>query len=292
MTEPLYIDGRWRDAARTFPIHNPATGELIADIADGTRDDARTAIEAAARAGAGWAATPAPERARILRRAEQLMHERADALARTLTLEGGKPLGEARGEIIYAASFLGWFAGEAERAYGRVIPASVPGKRLLVLKQPVGVVGAITPWNFPAAMVTRKVAPALAAGCTVVLKPAEQTPVTALRVAAIFEEAGVPAGVFNVVTTNDPRAVGAELLENPLVRKITFTGSTEVGKYLAREAAATVKRVSLELGGHAPFIVFEDADLAAAAPRARSPRSSATPDRPASAPTVCSCTRR
>src|SRR5579883_723636 len=179
-----------------------------------------------------WAATPAPERARVLRRAESLMLERAGALARTLTLEGGKPLAEAQGEIGYAASFLGWFAGEAERVYGRVIPASSASKRLLVLRQPVGVVAAITPWNFPAAMITRKVGPALAAGCTVVLKPAEQTPLTALRIAAILAEAGLPAGVLNVVPTSDPASAGRALLEHPAVRKITFTGSTEVGKYL------------------------------------------------------------
>ncbi len=264
-TESLLIGGQWRPGGRTFAVRNPATGEIIADVADGTREDARDAIDAAADAMPGWAATPAPTRARILRRAESLMLERGDALARTLTLEGGKPLAEARGEIAYAASFVGWFAGEAERTYGRLIPASSGTKRLLVLRQPVGVVGAITPWNFPAAMVTRKIAPAIAAGCTVVLKPAEQTPLTALAIARIFADAGLPAGVCNVVPTRDPHEVGAELLANPLVRKITFTGSTEVGKYLAREAAATVKRVSLELGGHAPFIVFEDADLDAAA---------------------------
>jgi len=263
--EPLLIGGAWRSTSRTFPVVNPATGEVIANVADATREDARDAVEAAQAAFAAWAATPAIERARVLRRAEALMLQRADALALTLTREGGKPVPEARGEIAYAASFVGWFAGEAERMYGRVIPASTPDKRLMALRQPVGVVGAITPWNFPAAMVTRKVAPAIAAGCTVVLKPAEQTPLTALALARIFVEAGLPAGVWNVVTTSDPREVGAELLENPLVRKITFTGSTEVGKYLAREAAATVKRVSLELGGHAPFIVFEDADIEAAA---------------------------
>lgn len=261
----MLIDGEWRQAAGTFPVHNPATGDVVAAVADGTRDDTRSAIAAAARAGPAWAATPAPARARILRRVASLMLERSDDLARTLTLEGGKPLAEARGEIAYAASFFGWFAGEAERTYGRLIPASTPHKRLLAVRQPVGVVGAITPWNFPAAMVTRKVAPALAAGCTVVLKPAEQTPLTALRVAALCVDAGLPAGTLNVIPTRDPAEIGAELLANPLVRKITFTGSTEVGKYLMRESAASIKRISLELGGHAPFIVFEDADLAAAA---------------------------
>jgi len=252
-------------AARTFAVHNPATLEHLADVADATAEDAREAIEAASKAMPGWTAVPALERARVLRRAEALMLERADALGRTLTLEGGKPLAEARGEIAYAASFFGWFAGEAERVYGRTIPASQASKRLMVLRQPVGVVGAITPWNFPAAMVTRKVGPAIAAGCSVVLKPAEQTPLTAIAIAEILAEAGLPAGVLTVVTTSDPAAVGNELLRSSLVRKITFTGSTEVGKYLMREAAASVKRVSLELGGHAPFIVFADADIEAAA---------------------------
>jgi succinate-semialdehyde dehydrogenase/glutarate-semialdehyde dehydrogenase len=252
-------------AAKTFAVHNPATLEHLADVADATAEDAREAIETAAHAMPAWTAVPAIERARVLRRAEALMLERADALGRTLTLEGGKPLAEARGEIAYAASFFGWFAGEAERVYGRTIPASQASKRLMVLRQPVGVVGAITPWNFPAAMVTRKVGPAIAAGCSVVLKPAEQTPLTAIAIAEVLAEAGLPAGVLTVVTTSDPAAVGNELLKSSLVRKITFTGSTEVGKYLMREAAASVKRVSLELGGHAPFIVFADADIEAAA---------------------------
>ena len=252
-------------AARTFAVHNPATLEHLADVADATAEDAREAIEAASKAMPGWTAVPAIERARVLRRAEALMLERADVLGRTLTLEGGKPLAEARGEIAYAASFFGWFAGEAERVYGRTIPASQASKRLMVLRQPVGVAGAITPWNFPAAMVTRKVGPAIAAGCSVVLKPAEQTPLTAIAIAEILAEAGLPAGVLTVVTTSDPAAVGNELLTSSLVRKITFTGSTEVGKYLMREAAASVKRISLELGGHAPFIVFADADIEAAA---------------------------
>jgi succinate-semialdehyde dehydrogenase/glutarate-semialdehyde dehydrogenase len=264
-TEGLWIGGERRRARRTFTVYNPASLEPVAEVADADRDDVRCAIDDASRALPGWSATPAPERAKVLRRAEALMLEQAGSLARTLTLEGGKPLAEARGEIAYAASFLGWSAGEAERIYGRIIPASVAGKRLLVLRQPVGVVAAITPWNFPAAMVTRKVGPAIAAGCTVVLKPAEQTPVTALRIAALLGEAGLPPGVLNVVPTNDPAPAGTEMLQHPAVRKITFTGSTEVGKYLAREAAASVKRVSLELGGHAPFIVFADADVEAAA---------------------------
>jgi succinate-semialdehyde dehydrogenase/glutarate-semialdehyde dehydrogenase len=251
--------------SETFAVHNPATLDHLADVRDASASDAREAIAKASAALASWAATPAPTRARILRGAETLMLARRDALADTLTAEGGKPLAEARSEIAYAASFFGWFAGEAERVYGRTIPASTPGKRLLAVRQPVGVVGAITPWNFPAAMVTRKVAPALAAGCTVVLKPAEQTPLTALAIAAILTEAGLPADVLAVVATSAPEPVGTELLTNPAVRKITFTGSTEVGKYLLREAAASVKRVTMELGGHAPFIVFPDADLDAAA---------------------------
>jgi succinate-semialdehyde dehydrogenase/glutarate-semialdehyde dehydrogenase len=252
-------------AAPVFAVRNPATWDWVADVPNATRDDARLGVAAAALALPAWAATPAPERARVLRRAESLMLERADRLADTMTREGGKPLAEARGEIIYAASFFGWFAGEAERIYGRVIPASVATKRLVTIRQPVGVVAAITPWNFPAAMVTRKVGPALAAGCTVVLKPAEQTPLTAIAIAGILSEAGLPPGVLTVLPTSDPAAIGAEFLESPTVRKITFTGSTEVGKYLMREAASSVKRVSLELGGHAPFIVFPDADIDAAA---------------------------
>src|SRR5579872_6585067 len=265
MTETLSRMERHASSARTFTVHNPATLEGIADVPDATADDARAAIASAARALPGWTAVPALERARVLRRAEALMLERADALGRTLTLEGGKPLAEARGEIAYAASFFGWFAGEAERVYGRTIPASSPSKRLMVIRQPVGVVAAITPWNFPAAMVTRKVGPAIAAGCSVVLKPAEQTPLTALAIADILTEAGLPEGVLTVVTTSDPAAVGNELLHSDIVRKITFTGTTEIGKYLMREASASVKRVSLELGGHAPFIVFADADIEAAA---------------------------
>jgi succinate-semialdehyde dehydrogenase / glutarate-semialdehyde dehydrogenase len=248
-----------------FAVHNPATLAHLADVPDATAADARAAIAKASAALADWSATPGPTRARVLRGAEALMLARRDDLAETLTAEGGKPLAEACGEIAYAASFFGWFAGEAERVYGRTIPASTPGKRLLAVRQPVGVVAAITPWNFPAAMVTRKLAPAFAAGCTVVLKPAEQTPLTALAIAAILTEAGLPPDVLAVVATSDPVSVGTEFLTNPLVRKITFTGSTDVGKYLLREAAASVKRVTMELGGHAPFIVFPDADLDAAA---------------------------
>jgi succinate-semialdehyde dehydrogenase/glutarate-semialdehyde dehydrogenase len=230
-------------------------------VADAGREDATRAVEAAHGAFPGWAALAAPDRAKLLFKAAALMLERKEELARILTSEQGKPLKEAQGEIEYAAAFVTWYAEEGKRVYGETIPASVAHKRLLVIKQPVGVVVAITPWNFPAAMVTRKIAPALAAGCPVVLKPAEQTPLTAIVLFQIFEEAGFPAGVVNLIATRDPSEVGRELLENPLVRMIAFTGSTEIGKLLMRGAAAQVKRISLELGGNAPFIVFEDADL-------------------------------
>jgi succinate-semialdehyde dehydrogenase / glutarate-semialdehyde dehydrogenase len=258
-----YIGGQWIDAAsgRTFSVRNPATGEELGVVPDAGRQDAARAVEAARQAFPSWSGKPAPERAKLLLKARDLMMERKEALARTLTSEQGKPLIEARGEIEYAAGFVTWFAEEGKRVYGETIPASAAHKRILVIKQPVGVVAAITPWNFPAAMVTRKIAPALAAGCTVVLKPAEQTPLTAIALLKIFEDAGFPAGVINLITTLDPSEVGREFLENPLVSMIAFTGSTEVGKLLMRGAADQVKRISLELGGHAPFIVFEDADV-------------------------------
>jgi len=289
-TYGLFVDGQWQPAqsGQTFPVTDPGTGETIAFVADAGADDTRRAIEAAHRAFPAWSRTPALARGRILRRVAALMRERKEPLARQLTREMGKPIQEARSEIEYAAGFLDWFAGEGERIYGDIIPHWTPGKRHFVIKQPVGVVAAITPWNFPAAMVTRKVAPALAAGCTVVLKPAEQTPLTALALAELFAEAGLPPGVLNIVTASDPRPVGEELLHNELVRKITFTGSTEVGKYLMREAAGQVKRVSLELGGHAPVIVFDDADLDKAV-QGRSRPSSATWARRASARTASSC---
>ncbi len=258
-----YIGGKWTDAAsgRSFPVYNPATGEELAAVPDAGRQDAARAIEAAHHAFPGWSGMAAPERARLLLRARDLMLERKEALAHTLTSEQGKPLTEARAEIEYAAGFVTWFAEEGKRVYGETSPASAAHKRLLVIKQPVGVVAAITPWNFPAAMVTRKIAPALAVGCTVVLKPAEQTPLTAIGLFHIFEEVGFPAGAVNLITTLNPAEVGREVLENPLVSMIAFTGSTEVGKLLMRGSADQVKRISLELGGHAPFIVFEDADV-------------------------------
>jgi succinate-semialdehyde dehydrogenase / glutarate-semialdehyde dehydrogenase len=263
----LYINGEWIPAGngRTFSVTNPATGEIVGEVADATTEDVRRAVEAAHRAFPDWAARTAWDRATYLRRAYELIMAHQDELAELMTSEQGKPLPEAKGEVQYAAGFFEWYAEEAKRIYGDTIPASHPDKRILVLRQPVGVVAAITPWNFPAAMITRKIAPALAAGCTVIVKPAEQTPLTALRLAELFQEAGIPAGVVNVVTGTDPRTIGEILLRDERVRKVTFTGSTEVGKLIMRQAADTVKKVSLELGGHAPFIVFEDADLEKAA---------------------------
>lgn len=259
----IYIAGEWVEPAsgETYPVVNPATGETLVHVAAGGAEDTRRAIESAAAAFDEWSRVPAVRRGEMLRAAASIMKARREELGRQLTQEQGKPLREGIGEIDYAASFLDWFAGEGERLYGDIVPSVAPGKRHLVFKQPVGVVGAITPWNFPAAMITRKVAPALAAGCTVVIKPAEQTPLTAISIMEIFEEAGFPAGVVNMVTAADPKPVGDTLLGHPLVRKITFTGSTEVGKLIMRGAADQVKRISLELGGHAPVIVFEDADL-------------------------------
>jgi succinate-semialdehyde dehydrogenase/glutarate-semialdehyde dehydrogenase len=262
----LLIDGQWRPAegGKTFSVDDPATGDVVGEVADASPADAAAAVAAAERAFPEWAAKTAKERSRILFRWYQLMMENADEIAQLMTREQGKPLAEARGEVEYAADFVQWYSEEAKRVYGETIPASHPHKRLLVLRQPVGVVAAITPWNFPAAMITRKVAPALAAGCTVVIKPAEQTPLTACRLAELALEAGMPGGVLNVVTTSRPADVAKVWLEDERVRKITFTGSTEVGKLLMRQAADTVKRVSLELGGQAPFLIFDDADVEAA----------------------------
>jgi succinate-semialdehyde dehydrogenase/glutarate-semialdehyde dehydrogenase len=261
-----YVDGAWCEAAsgRRFAVVNPANGATIAHVPDMDTADARRAIEAAHAAWPDWRAKTAKERAAILRRWFDLVMAAQDDLALLLTSEQGKPLAEARGEIAYGAAFLEWYAEEGKRVYGDVIPPHQPDKRLLVLKQPVGVCAAITPWNFPNAMITRKVAPALAAGCTVVLKPAEQTPLSALALAALAERAGLPKGVFNVVTTGDPAPIGIEFTAHPLVRKITFTGSTEVGRILMRQSAEQIKKVSFELGGNAPLIVFDDADLDAA----------------------------
>lgn len=262
----LLIGGEWRQAegGRTFTVDDPATGETVGEVADASPADAAAAVAAATEAFPVWAAKTAKERARILFRWYDLMMAHADEIAECMTREQGKPLAEARGEVEYAADFVQWFGEEAKRVYGETIPASHPHKRLLVLKQPVGVVAAITPWNFPAAMITRKVAPAIAAGCTVVIKPAEQTPLTAGLLAELALEAGMPPGVMNLVTSSDPAAIAKVWLEDERVRKITFTGSTEVGKLLMRQAADTVKRVSLELGGQAPFLIFDDADVDAA----------------------------
>jgi len=259
------IDGAWVDAdsGQTLAITNPATGEVIARVPNMGAAETRRAIDAAYVAMPAWAARTAGDRSRILRRFFDLMIENQDALGELLTLEQGKPLREAKGEIAYAASFIEWFAEEAKRVYGDVIPSHAADKRIVVLKQPIGVVGAITPWNFPSAMITRKIGPALAAGCTVVLKPASQTPLSALALAVLAEEAGVPSGVFNVVT-GSAREIGGELTTNKLVRKISFTGSTEVGRTLMRQSADTIKKMSLELGGNAPFLVFDDADVDAA----------------------------
>ncbi|MGO7593378.1 NAD-dependent succinate-semialdehyde dehydrogenase [Rhizobium leguminosarum] len=261
-----YIDGVWTsgDATRTFDVLNPATGELLASLPDMGAAETRAAIDAAYAAQPGWAARPARERSAILRKWFDLMVANADELAAILTAEMGKPFPEARGEILYAAAYIEWYAEEAKRIYGETIPAPSDDKRMIVIRQPVGVVGTITPWNFPAAMITRKIAPALAVGCTVVSKPAEQTPLTAIALAVLAEQAGIPAGVFNVIVGVDGPAIGRELCGNEKVRKISFTGSTEVGRILMRQCADQIKKVSLELGGNAPFIVFDDADLDAA----------------------------
>ena len=258
-----YLDGAWTAAGtgRRFAVTNPATGETLAEVADLDAADARAAIEAAAAALPAWSGKTAKERAAILRKWFELIMAAQEDLARLMTAEQGKPLAETRGEVAYGASFIEWFAEEAKRVYGDVIPTHAAGKRILVLKQPIGVVAAITPWNFPIAMITRKVAPAIAAGCPVVIKPPDETPLSALALAELAHRAGLPKGVLNVVTTTRAREVGLELTQNPLVRKFSFTGSTEVGKLLMAQCATTVKKVSLELGGNAPFIVFDDADL-------------------------------
>ena len=256
------IDGRWRDAAggEVISVTNPANGEKLGSVPKMGADETREAIEAANRALPAWRALTAKERANILRRWFNLIIEHQDDLARMMTQEQGKPLTEAKGEIIYSASFIEWFAEEAKRVYGDTIPGHQADKRLIVIKQPIGVTAAITPWNFPSAMITRKAGPALAAGCTMVLKPASQTPFSALALAELANRAGIPAGVFNVVT-GSASEVGNELTGNPLVRKLSFTGSTEIGRQLMEQCAKDIKKVSLELGGNAPFIVFDDADL-------------------------------
>ncbi|MDA8353893.1 MAG: NAD-dependent succinate-semialdehyde dehydrogenase [Firmicutes bacterium] len=263
----LYIDGTWQDASTEayFDVTNPADGSVVGRMADGGKEEVKKAVDAASRAFPAWSRKTARERGELLARVYDGMMERKEEMARLMTQEQGKPLAEARGEVQYAADFFQWYAEEAKRIYGETIPASSPDKRIWVQHQPVGVAAAITPWNFPAAMITRKAAPALAAGCTMVVKPAEQTPLTAALLAEIMENAGIPAGVFNLVTGSRAAEIGDALLADERVRKLTFTGSTEVGKTLMRQAADTVKRLSLELGGHAPYLVFEDADLEQAA---------------------------
>jgi len=260
-----YIAGEWQraDDGASFEVVNPATGETIGTVPRMGTTETRRAIAAANAAWPAWRANTAKQRAAILRKWHDLMLEHADDLALILTTEQGKPLAEAKGEIQYAASFLEWFGEEAKRVTGDTIPTPASDKRIVVTKEPVGVCAAITPWNFPAAMITRKVGPALAAGCPIIVKPAEATPLSALALAVLAERAGVPRGVFNVVT-GEPKAIGAEMTSNPIVRKLSFTGSTPVGRLLMAQCAPTVKKVSLELGGNAPFIVFDDADLDAA----------------------------
>lgn len=263
LREAAYIDGTWISAEARITVSDPATDEAIGTVPDLGREETLRAVDAAARALPRWRATPARERGAVLRRWFELIARNRDALARILTTEQGKPLAEAAGEVGSTAAYFEWYAEEARRMYGEVIPANTPDRRLMVLRAPVGVVAAITPWNFPSSMIARKVAPALAAGCTIVLKPSELTPFSALALAVLAEETGVPPGVFNVVTGR-PGPIGDVLVEDPRVAKFSFTGSTHVGKMLAARCMGTVKRVSLELGGNAPFVVFADADLDAA----------------------------
>ncbi|AXF10119.1 succinate-semialdehyde dehydrogenase (NADP(+)) [Paraburkholderia graminis] len=269
LIRPLnFIDGKWIAAANgaRFPVTNPATGETIVEVANSSAADARAATDAAARALPAWRDTLPRERAEILRRWHALIVANTEDLAKLMSTEQGKPLAESRGEVAYGASYVAWFADEATRIYGDIIPQQQRGKRMSAVKEPIGIVAAITPWNFPLAMIARKIAPALAAGCTVIAKPAEDTPLTALALAALAQEAGVPDGVLNMLSASREQGIEAvaDWLADARVRKITFTGSTPVGKHLARESAATLKKLSLELGGNAPFIVFDDADLDAA----------------------------
>ena len=266
LRQGAFIDGAWVEGAATFAVADPASGEVLAHVPDLGAAETRRAIDAANAAWPAWRALTAARRSAVLRAWFELILANIDDLAQLITREQGKPLAEARGETAYAASFVEWFAEEGKRVYGDIIPAPSGDRRILVMKQPIGVCAAITPWNFPAAMVTRKVAPALAAGCTVVIKPAEQTPLTALALAELAFRAGFPPGVINVVTGSAAAApiIGGELTANPVVRKLSFTGSTEIGRLLMAQCAPTVKKLSLELGGNAPFIVFDDADVDAA----------------------------
>lgn len=263
--EQAYINGEWvnADSTEKLKVNNPATGEIIATVPMMGVAETRRAIEAAEIAQKSWKKVPAKERANILRRWYNLIMENQEDLARIITAEMGKPLAEARGEIAYGASYIEWYAEEAKRVYGSTIPAPSDDKRVIVMKQPIGVIASITPWNFPSAMITRKVAPALAVGCSAVMKPAEQTPLSALALCVLAEEAGIPAGLLNCVT-GDPVAIGGEMTSNDIIRKVTFTGSTGVGRLLMSQSAQSIKKMGLELGGNAPFIVFDDADLEAA----------------------------
>ena len=258
-----YVDGKWIGSERNFPIKNPATGETILEVPNFGKKETADAINSAEIAFRSWSRLTAHERSKILKKWYDLVIENQDDLATIMTAEQGKPLAEAKGEIIYAANFIEWFAEEAKRVYGDVLPDPIKDKRMITLKQPIGVCAAITPWNFPAAMITRKCAPGLAAGCTFIIKPAEQTPLTALAFVALAEEAGFPKGVINIIT-GQPEEIGKEITSNPKVRKISFTGSTAVGRILMQQSANTVKKLSLELGGNAPFIVFDDCDIESA----------------------------
>ena len=264
LIDKAYVAGQWRDGERRFAVTNPATGECLAEVPDLTGEEAREAVSAAAEAWPAWRGKTAKERATLLRRWFDRIMDHQEALARLMTLEQGKPLAESRGEVAYGAAFVEYYAEEAKRVAGETLPSHGTDKRILVFREPIGVVAAITPWNFPLAMITRKCAPALAAGCPVVIKPAEATPLTALALAKLAEDVGFPAGVINVVTASRPAEIGDVLTTDPRVRKISFTGSTPVGKMLLAQCAGTVKKASMELGGNAPFIVFDDADLDAA----------------------------
>ncbi|WP_391528729.1 NAD-dependent succinate-semialdehyde dehydrogenase [Photorhabdus akhurstii] len=266
LRQQAYINGQWVDADNqaTFKVTNPANGEVIAHVSNMGATETERAIAAAQQALPAWRAMTAKQRSQILQRWFQLMMTNQQALAELLSREQGKSQAEAMGEIAYGASFIEWFAEEGKRTYGETIPSPMPGRRIITIKQPIGVVAAITPWNFPNAMITRKVGPALAAGCTVILKPASETPLSALALAALAEQAGIPAGVFNVVAGVDAKTIGGVLTQSPIVRKLSFTGSTRIGKLLMAQSADTVKKLSLELGGNAPFIVFDDADIDAA----------------------------
>ena len=264
LIDKAFVAGQWRDGDRRFAVTNPATGERLAEVPDLTAEEAREAVAAAASAWPAWRGKTAKERAVLLRRWFDRIMDHQEALARLMTLEQGKPLAESRGEVAYGAAFVEYYAEEAKRVAGETLPSHGTDKRILVFREPIGVVAAITPWNFPLAMITRKCAPALAAGCPVVIKPAEATPLTALALAKLAEDVGFPAGVINVVTASRPAEIGDVLTTDPRVRKISFTGSTPVGKKLLAQCAGTVKKASMELGGNAPFIVFDDADLDAA----------------------------